>query len=167
MALARYIGRKVAWTLVVFVVALLLNFLLLASSRATRSTPSSASLPRVGAPEVNSCSRSTSKYMEEFGLDEPLWQQFFIYVGNVFQGNLGTSFAQYPASVNTLIAQALPWSIAIMLPAIIVGWIVGNLLERWPRSRAAGWTGAHSSGRCSSPASRRSRWPSFCCSWSR
>jgi peptide/nickel transport system permease protein len=28
MALARYIGRKVAWTLVVFVVALLLNFLL-------------------------------------------------------------------------------------------------------------------------------------------
>ena len=28
MALARYVGRKVAWTLVVFVVALLLNFLL-------------------------------------------------------------------------------------------------------------------------------------------
>ena len=28
MALAKYIGRKVAWTLVVFVVALLLNFLL-------------------------------------------------------------------------------------------------------------------------------------------
>ena len=34
----------------------------------------------------------------------------------------------YPASVNTLIAQALPWSIAIQLPAIIIGWIVGNLL---------------------------------------
>jgi peptide/nickel transport system permease protein len=28
MALAKYIGRKVAWTLVVFFVALLLNFLL-------------------------------------------------------------------------------------------------------------------------------------------
>jgi peptide/nickel transport system permease protein len=28
MALAKYIGRKVAWTLVVFIVALLLNFLL-------------------------------------------------------------------------------------------------------------------------------------------
>jgi peptide/nickel transport system permease protein len=66
--------------------------------------------------------------MAEFGLDKPLWQQFFIYVGNIFQGNLGTSFANYPASVGSLISQALPWSIAIQLPAIIIGWIVGNLL---------------------------------------
>ena len=62
---------------------------------------------------MNNWSRSTSTTWQEFGLDKPLWQQFFIYVGNVFQGDLGTSFAQYPASVNTLIAQALPWSIAI------------------------------------------------------
>ena len=66
--------------------------------------------------------------MQEFGLDKPLWQQFFIYIGNVFQGDLGTSFANYPASVGSLIKAALPWSIAIMVPAIIIGWIVGNLL---------------------------------------
>ena len=34
-------------------------------------------------------------------------------------GDLGTSFAQYPASVNSLIGQALPWSIALQLPAIL------------------------------------------------
>ena len=51
-----------------------------------------------------------------------------MYLGHVLQGDFGTSFGQYPASVNTLIANALPWSIAIQLPAIIVGWIVGNLL---------------------------------------
>jgi len=67
-------------------------------------------------------------YMHEFGLDQPKWQQFLTYVGNVLQGNLGTSFAQYPASVNSLIAQALPWSVALQLPAIIVGWIVGNIV---------------------------------------
>ena len=54
--------------------------------------------------------------MEEFGLDKPMWQQFFIYVGNVLQGDLGTSFAQYPASVNSLIGQALPWSLALHDP---------------------------------------------------
>ena len=66
--------------------------------------------------------------MAEFGLDKPLWQQFFIYVGNLFQGDLGTSFGQYPASVNSLIAAALPWSLVLQIPAILIGWIVGNTL---------------------------------------
>ncbi|HEY6687045.1 MAG TPA: ABC transporter permease [Propionibacteriaceae bacterium] len=128
MALARYIGRKVAWTLVVFVVALMLNFLL---PRLIPGNPVDAivgQLAQGGGAGGEQLQQIHEQYMKEFGLDKPLWQQFFIYVGHVFQGNLGTSFAQYPASVNTLIAQALPWSIAIMLPAILIGWIVGNLL---------------------------------------
>ena len=128
MALARYIGRKVAWTLVVFVVALLLNFLL---PRLIPGNPVDAivgQLAQGGGAGGEQLQQIHEQYMKEFGLDKPLWQQFFIYIGNVFQGDLGTSFAQYPASVNTLISQALPWSIAIMLPAILIGWIVGNLL---------------------------------------
>ena len=128
MALAKYIGRKVAWTLVVFVVALLLNFLL---PRLIPGNPVDVIVGQIGqggGTGGEQLEQIHQHYMQEFGLDKPLWQQFFIYVGKVFQGNLGTSFAQYPASVNTLIAQALPWSIAIQLPAIIIGWIVGNLL---------------------------------------
>jgi peptide/nickel transport system permease protein len=128
MALARYIGRKVAWTLVVFVVALLLNFLL---PRLIPGNPVDAivgQLAQGGGAGGEQLQQIHEQYMKEFGLDKPLWQQFFIYIGNVFQGDLGTSFAQYPASVNTLIAQALPWSIAIMLPAILIGWLGGNLL---------------------------------------
>ena len=66
--------------------------------------------------------------MREFGLDKPQWQQFFIYLGNLLQGDLGTSFGQYPASVNSLIAAALPWSLVLQIPAILIGWIVGNAL---------------------------------------
>ncbi len=40
----------------------------------------------------------------------------------------GTSFGQYPASVNSLIAAALPWSLVLQVPAILIGWIVGNVL---------------------------------------
>ena len=32
------------------------------------------------------------------------------------------------ASVNSLIAAALPWSLVLQIPAILVGWIVGNIL---------------------------------------
>jgi peptide/nickel transport system permease protein len=128
MALARYIGRKVAWTLVVFVVALLLNFLL---PRLIPGNPVDALVGRIaagGGTGGEQLQQVHEHYMQEFGLDKPLWQQFFIYIGNVFQGNLGTSFANYPAPVGDLIKASLPWSIAIMVPAIIVGWILGNLL---------------------------------------
>jgi peptide/nickel transport system permease protein len=128
MVLARYLGRKLGWTLIVFFVALLLNFLL---PRLIPGNPVEAIVGQMaagGGTGGEELQKIHEHFMQEFGLDKPLWQQFFVYVGHVLSGNFGTSFGQYPASVNTLIANALPWSIAIQLPAIIVGWIVGNLL---------------------------------------
>ena len=168
MALARYIGRKVAWTLVVFVVALLLNFLL---PRLIPGNPVDAIVGRLamgGGAGGEQLQQIHEHYMQEFGLDKPLWQQFFIYVGNVFQGDLGTSFAQLPS-----IGQLPDRAGAALEYRDHASGDHRRLDCRQParrsgrRSRAAGWTGAPSSGRCSSPASRRSRWPSFCCSWSR
>ena len=128
MALARYLGRKVAWTLVVLLVALVLNFLL---PRLIPGNPVDAivgQIARGGGTGGAQLQQIHEHFMSEFGLDKPLWQQFLVYVGNVLRGDFGTSFGQYPASVNSLIGQALPWSLAIQLPAIIVGWLLGNLL---------------------------------------
>jgi peptide/nickel transport system permease protein len=113
---------------VVFIVALLLNFLL---PRLIPGNPVDAivgQMARGGGAGGEQLEQIHQHYMQEFGLDKPLWQQFFIYVGNLLQGDLGTSFGNYPASVGSLISQALPWSLAIQLPAILIGWIVGNLL---------------------------------------
>jgi peptide/nickel transport system permease protein len=128
MVLARYLGRKIGWTLIVFFVALILNFLL---PRLIPGNPVDAIVGQLaagGGAGGEQLQQVHEHFMKEFGLDKPLWQQFFVYVGHVLSGNFGTSFGQYPASVNGLIANALPWSIAIQLPAIIVGWILGNLL---------------------------------------
>jgi len=138
MALAKYLGRKLAWTVVVFFVALLLNFLL---PRLIPGNPVDAivgQLARGGGAGGAELQQIHEHFMKEFGLDKPLWQQFLVYVQHVLQGDFGTSFGQYPASVNTLIAQALPWSIAIQLPAIVIGWIVGNLLGALAAFRG-GW----------------------------
>ena len=32
--------------------------------------------------------------LEQFGLDRPMWQQYFIYLGNLLQGEMGLSFFQ-------------------------------------------------------------------------
>ena len=63
-----------------------------------------------------------------FGLDKPLWQQFFIYVANIFKGNLGISFVQYPRTVTDIIMSSIHWTLMLQIPAIITGWFIGNAL---------------------------------------
>src|SRR5690606_37374833 len=72
--------------------------------------------------------RIYATYIEEFGLDQPIGVQFLTYLGKLAQGDLGASFARSPTPVQQLIGEALPWTIALQLPAILVGWIVGNTL---------------------------------------
>ena len=60
-------------------------------------------------------------------------------MGNALRGNLGTSFSQYPRTVNDIIGTALPWSLALQFPAIIVGWFLGNLLGAVAAYVRKGW----------------------------
>lgn len=64
------------------------------------------------------------------GLDKPLWQQYFVYAGNVLQGDLGTSFITrepvmdefltlFPATIELSLFAAL-FSICVGLPLGII-----------------------------------------------
>jgi peptide/nickel transport system permease protein len=55
-------------------------------------------------------------------------EQFGSYIKMCLMGDLGTSFQKYPKKVVDIIKQAVPWTIALQLPTIIFGWIVGNVL---------------------------------------
>jgi peptide/nickel transport system permease protein len=137
VTLPRYLVRKAGWYVGALFVAVFLNFLL---PRLVPGNPVDAivaSLGRGGA-QGDQLKAIQQHYVHSFGLDKPLWQQFFVYLGHLFTGDLGVSFAQSPASVSGLIGQALPWTIALQLPAILIGWIVGNLLGALAAYRG-GW----------------------------
>jgi peptide/nickel transport system permease protein len=68
------------------------------------------------------------EYANLFGTNKPMYEQFFLYVRNVFRGQLGTSFSQYPRPVADIIGSAVWWTICLQFPAIMVGWILGNTL---------------------------------------
>jgi peptide/nickel transport system permease protein len=68
------------------------------------------------------------KYAALFGTNQPMITQFFIYIKNVFHGSFGISFSQFPRPVSDIISSAIWWTIALQFPAIIVGWIIGNVL---------------------------------------
>ncbi|MFV0555554.1 MAG: ABC transporter permease [Lactovum sp.] len=60
-----------------------------------------------------------------YGLDKPLWEQYFIYLKNIFSGNFGESFIYKNQPVLTMIAQRLPVSAQFGLQALLLGTIIG------------------------------------------
>ena len=70
----------------------------------------------------------------EFGLDRPLHVQFFSYLGNVLQLNLGYSL-RYRQDVFDLILDRLPASILLMGTAFVLSSVVGILLGLYSGTR--------------------------------
>ncbi|MDC7286189.1 ABC transporter permease [Blautia schinkii] len=63
----------------------------------------------------------------KYGLDKPLLQQFFIYVGNVLSGDLGASVPD-GRLVTDIIKQAFPVSLELGIRSLIFAFIIGILL---------------------------------------
>ncbi len=55
-----------------------------------------------------------------WGLDQPLHVQYFVYVGNIFRGNLGESIKWPGRSAGELILQRLPATVRLTLVAFVV-----------------------------------------------
>ena len=122
----KYFRKKLFWFLFTLLAAVILNFIL---PRLMPGDPISTVLARLAAGvEAEAVRRYMEHFQEQFGIDKPLYQQFFIYIGNIFQGNMGVSFSQYPRPVSEIISASLPYTLLLLIPAILTGWIIGNIL---------------------------------------
>ena len=67
-----------------------------------------------------------------FGLDQPVWEQYLLYLGHLLRGDLGNSYpldgygaAKVGASVNDTLAAAAPVSAVLLVGALLVQLVVG------------------------------------------
>ena len=60
-----------------------------------------------------------------YGLNEPLQEQFLLYIGNLLQGDLGPSFKYVGWEVSELIAQAFPVSAQLGLCSLAIALALG------------------------------------------
>lgn len=65
-------------------------------------------------------------YTHTFGLDLPIWQQYLNFWGNLLHGNLGISVYLFPTPVATVLKHAVPYDVALLVPAILLSWFAGN-----------------------------------------
>ncbi|RQW77374.1 MAG: ABC transporter permease, partial [Methanothrix sp.] len=69
----------------------------------------------------------------QYGLDQPLSEQYLSYLHNLMQGNLGYSF-HYSQPVWDVISYKMKWTIVLLIPSVILGAILGIVM-----GSLAGW----------------------------
>lgn len=103
-----------------FIIATVLFFLF----RLGLPDPTTALVTEGLSPEQRDAVRT------RFGLDRPLWEQYLIYLGNVVQGDFGTSF-HYRAPVADIIWERMANTLVLMLTAIAIAYAIGVPLGAW------------------------------------
>ncbi|MFD5747049.1 ABC transporter permease [Streptomyces sp. NPDC127033] len=112
--MGRYVIRRLLQMIPVFAGATLLIFLMV----------NVMGDPVAGLCGERQCDPATEAQLrKEFGLDQPVWQQYLTYMGHVFSGDFGTAFNGQ--KVIDLMASAFPITIRLTLVAVFFEILIG------------------------------------------
>jgi peptide/nickel transport system permease protein len=114
--LGRYLVKRVATTLVIFFV--ILNFQFLFFWVINPISPVQWVLNPNFTPEV------AETLARNYGIDQPLYVQYYKYLGNMLTMNLGVSFRTQRPVIQSLI-DYLPYTLSLVLTAMIIQVIIG------------------------------------------
>jgi len=120
---------RVTQSIPVVIGVVIISFLL------TRALPGD---PAVYFAGVAADTESIEQTRVAMGLDKPLIQQFFVYVGNLLQGDLGQSLTS-GRSVATDLAKRLPASLELTLTALILAIVIAVPLGVLAATRPGTW----------------------------
>jgi peptide/nickel transport system permease protein len=118
----RYLARKVVLYLLTFFVAVTIDW---AIPRLMPGDPVSGLIARLQA-DATASQELHGYYTESFGLDQPLWRQYLNFWLGLAHGDLGPSIAYVGTSVSDLIRDAIPYTLALLVPAVLLSYIAGN-----------------------------------------
>ena len=114
-----WLRRRITTSIIVLFAAIVINFI----------------IPRLMPGDVTDSFISTNydestrlATLKRVGLDQPVLTQFWLYLKNIFTGNFGISFFRFPRSVASMIAEALPKSLALLLISQFFSTILGYFL---------------------------------------
>jgi peptide/nickel transport system permease protein len=134
MGFKEYVGKRTFHGIITIILAITLNFILF------RIMPGDPSRAVSGDPRVDTATRLA--LIAKFGLDRPLFEQFILYIVNLFKGELGISFVQIGRPVieiilgrkmiNTIILMGSSMFLAFFLGIIIgvfAAWKRGSKID--------------------------------------
>ena len=140
-----FVCKKVLFLFVAIFISMTFTFIF---PRLMPSSPVDIMLGKIAGGEASAIGQTTQQpsgiegsrlevlrriYTEKFGINQPLIVQYIDFWKRFFTMDFGLSYWRYPTEVSQLIMEALPWTLALIIPVVPVGFFVGN----WIGSRAA------------------------------
>jgi peptide/nickel transport system permease protein len=118
----QYFQRKLGIYVLTFFVAVTVDWMI---PRFMPGDPVQTMLARASLrPEASQAMQAY--YTSVFGLDVPVWRQYLNFWGSLLKGDLGVSIWLFPQPVTGVILRAVPYTIALLVPAILLSWWAGN-----------------------------------------
>ncbi|MGH2532118.1 MAG: ABC transporter permease [Thermomicrobiales bacterium] len=115
----RYIARRVVVSIPTLIGVTLLIFGVM------RILPGDPTSVMFGTATLTVLSESDQqRFREDLGLDDPLYQQYLSWMGDIATGDLGNSFWRTD-SIADMIKTRGPISVQIALMAIVISWLIG------------------------------------------
>ncbi|MGY8717902.1 MAG: ABC transporter permease [Verrucomicrobiia bacterium] len=113
----RFIARRLLETIPVLLIIITATFFMIRFVPGGPFTSEKAVSPEIKA-----------NLEAHYGLDKPLYQQYFDYLGSLMKGDLGPSFKYPNRTVNEIIADKLPVSLELVLTSLAVALVFGITL---------------------------------------
>jgi peptide/nickel transport system permease protein len=110
-----YLIRRVIGLIIVFLIVSVMAFLLMHSVPGGPFDEEKSPLPPAGKANI----------LRKYGLDKPLYEQYFLYMGSALHGDFGISFQSPTETVTDLIARTWPTSIELGGLALILAFSIG------------------------------------------
>ena len=118
----KYFARKFLFYFVTFVVAVTIDWLI---PRLAPGDPVRSMIARMHL-QSSETENMMGYFIGAFGLDQPVWQQYLNFWVALFNGDLGISVWLFPQPVLQVILTALPYTLALLIPAILLAFWAGN-----------------------------------------
>lgn len=127
--MSNYIVFRILKGLMVVVLISIITFVIM------RAMPGDPVQLFLGAGEVELTPEQLNAIRAKWGLDKPLIQQYFIWAGNLVQGDLGVSIIRRGVPVSQMVREALPITLLLNVYALILALLLAIPFGIWAALR--------------------------------
>lgn len=125
--LLRYLIPRILQFLTIIFVGITVTFII---PRLTPTDPVEAQISmmmaRGSSVDPASIESMRAALTQLYGLSGSPVEQYFAFWSRLLRGDLGPSLGNFPTPVSEMIGQALPYTLSLLIPALVISWILGN-----------------------------------------
>jgi len=125
--LTAYILKRLSQFAFVIFTGITLAFFITNLSPVDPVEQSLSQLTSFGASDPRAVEMMRQSLSELYGLQGNLFEQYLNFWGRILRADFGPSLSAFPTPVSTLIANAAPWTIGLLVTSIMITFVLGNL----------------------------------------